>query len=73
MSLLSASSISLDSTFKTRFLVIPKHLEEEGSKCRRCLKKYETFLKILLLSQLLLPPPLLVLLGVQAQEQLEGD
>jgi hypothetical protein len=60
-------------TVKTRFMAITNHLEEESCECRRCLKKYETFLKILLLPQLLLPPPLLVLLRVQAQKQLERD
>ncbi len=59
--------------FKTRFIAIPNHLEEEGSECRRCVKKYEKFLKILLLPQFLLPPSLLVFLRVQAQKQLEGD
>jgi hypothetical protein len=55
------------------FRVIRQNHLEEDYKCRRCLKKYEKYLKILLLPQLLLPPPLLVLLRVQAQKQLEGD
>jgi hypothetical protein len=55
------------------FKVIKPNYFEEGSECRRCLKKYEKFLKILLLPQLLLPSSLLVLLRVQAQKQLEGD